>query len=865
MTRKHFYIAVLIVLLALLNGAVAQDQGGEQKKDQAQSAPAEPQDGINSDGYNIHQAVEFGGRIFSGHGSPETYNTFVNLHSGARLLEQSLEMRSLPGATGQLFDHLSMSTFGFGGDPNDVARVRIGKRKYYDFSGMFRRDKNYWDYNLFANPYNPPVPAGTTTFPLNPFLNQSAHAFDLVRRMTDLGLTVAPASIVSVRLGYNHNIMEGTSYTTMHEGGDVMLLQPWKMRTNDFRFGVDFKAIPRTRISFDQIFNWYRQDTDAVNMASPMGDFVTYWQGTGASNLTPVNPGVVWFYPSAPCANPVADNSVTPMLLTPTCSAAYISYSRTMPLRGRFPTSVVTLKSNYFSFMDLSFRGGYSDGEQNVANYSESWAGALTRTREQSSSFSGPMHNRRVSGFADAGATIYLPHDFRITDSFYWNNYRSTGAWNSDETVTFSTRMDIPAKLYSPATCPAAGGAGCPQHNTSSPADLATLLYTTFHKFDTKMNLIELEFGLTKKAGFRAGYRWRKRSWVQSDRETGTEIYYPNVAARGDCAVGSGFVPDPVTGICTVALDTNPTGELEVMPSVTDNAFVGGIWVRPVNPLLLEFDTEVSHGNQVYTRLSPRNSQEFRFRANYKPQRWFSFGAVADLNKISNDWVIQGDPTFGVAPSPDYDEHNRTIGFNFSVFPKEWFSLDMGYNYSDFSAHANTCYLYSVTPSAAPTPTATPAGVGTTTPNACAPWDSEPGVIIANEWVDDGFYTNHTHTGFFNLVLKPVKRVTTTFGYTVTSNAASSTGTTGLIPVYGPYSPSTAMQTTYGLNPYAPVGAIGANYHLPSILLAVDVTKRWMFKAGWNYYDYNEKFPAGYTAPRDFSANVTTLSLRYSF
>ena len=56
---------------------------------------------------------------------------------------------------GLLFDDLNFSNFGYGGDPNDVTRLRIGKNKWYDFRLLFRRDKNFWDYNLLANPLNP--------------------------------------------------------------------------------------------------------------------------------------------------------------------------------------------------------------------------------------------------------------------------------------------------------------------------------------------------------------------------------------------------------------------------------------------------------------------------------------------------------------------------------------------------------------------------------------------------------------------------------------------------------------------------------------------------------------------------------------
>ena len=81
-----------------------------------------------------------------------------------RLFDYTLDMRSL-NHQGLLFDTLSFSNFGYGGDPNDVSRLHIDKNKWYDFHLLFRRDKNFWDYNLWANPLNPaaPNPVGSQT------------------------------------------------------------------------------------------------------------------------------------------------------------------------------------------------------------------------------------------------------------------------------------------------------------------------------------------------------------------------------------------------------------------------------------------------------------------------------------------------------------------------------------------------------------------------------------------------------------------------------------------------------------------------------------------------------------------------------
>ncbi len=74
---------------------------------------------------------------------------------------------------GFLFDDLSSSSFGYGGDPNNVSRLNMSKGKWYDFSGIFRRDQNYWDYDLLANPLNP-----TSSNPDVP-INNSPHLLNL--------------------------------------------------------------------------------------------------------------------------------------------------------------------------------------------------------------------------------------------------------------------------------------------------------------------------------------------------------------------------------------------------------------------------------------------------------------------------------------------------------------------------------------------------------------------------------------------------------------------------------------------------------------------------------------------------------------
>src|SRR5689334_4953029 len=68
--------------------------------------------------YEVRQTFEFGGRLADWTGSRSMWSSYVNVDSGPRLLEQTLDMHS-PDHTGFLFDDLTLGNFGYGGDPNN--------------------------------------------------------------------------------------------------------------------------------------------------------------------------------------------------------------------------------------------------------------------------------------------------------------------------------------------------------------------------------------------------------------------------------------------------------------------------------------------------------------------------------------------------------------------------------------------------------------------------------------------------------------------------------------------------------------------------------------------------------------------------
>ena len=103
-------------------------------------------------GYTTHQTVDIGGHIANITGSMAMYDTLVNMQSGPRVLGETFDMHALPGKKNTLVDSLRAIGSGFGGDPNNFAKLDFSKGKVYEFSGIFRRDRQYFDYDLLGNP-----------------------------------------------------------------------------------------------------------------------------------------------------------------------------------------------------------------------------------------------------------------------------------------------------------------------------------------------------------------------------------------------------------------------------------------------------------------------------------------------------------------------------------------------------------------------------------------------------------------------------------------------------------------------------------------------------------------------------------------
>ena len=174
---------------------------------------------VVQNGFVVHNTVDLGGHLANISGSGDMYDTLVNIHCGPRVLGQTFTMHAVQGTKHTLLDDLTAFSSGFGGDPNNFAKMDISKGKLYEFSGMFRRDRQYFDYDLLGSvnlptmsvPYG--LAAGVATGGSLAWTQptDSPVMFNTVRRMTDTNLTILPLSKVTFRVGYSQNIFQGPS------------------------------------------------------------------------------------------------------------------------------------------------------------------------------------------------------------------------------------------------------------------------------------------------------------------------------------------------------------------------------------------------------------------------------------------------------------------------------------------------------------------------------------------------------------------------------------------------------------------------------------------------------------------------------
>ena len=729
-------------------------------------------------GYETHFAFEFGGRSVAETGNRDVYSTFVNLQSGVRLMDNSLDMHSV-GHNGFLFDDFSESAFGLGGDPNEVVRLRMSKHKWYNFSGSWRRDLNFFDYNLLGNPLNP-----INNNPSVP-IKVSTDLLDLSRKMMDLNLTLRPESSLQFQVGYSRYDNGGYSTTTVHEGTEALLAQPWQDKSDAYRFGVAWRPAERTRVSFDEFYTRNKSETGDVLNSFPYS----------LSNGTGVNLGVS-FGNASPCATPFLPSG----FVTPSCNL-YTGYSDYAPYYTDIPTEQLGFETNYFRRLHINGRASYTGAKTHLPQSDETFNGLTSRGPYVQDVTTGTALIKQITTSADGGLSYELTERASLDDQFRWYDYRIPGAASFVQSYLFAANALGNPNSFPSATCPPpyTSTTGCPSHTASSSADQTATSYSMFQGQNQKRNTIELHYQIAKNLTGYAGYRFERQDIAIDGDTASVASYFPTLPNRGGCT------EKPVNGVCQLASSSVSTAGVQI----NSHTGLAGLAAQPIKGLRLNADAEITYADNVFDNIMARHQQAYRGKALYSPKDWLHLNASANIREMRD-----------LAAGLGNLEHNRSFSFG-AVFPftTKW-GLDFSYTYNNFLSNLNICFSETPTPAYASTTPFCPAGYLTAL----------------------SYYRDVDHFGSGNVVFKPIARATISAGYTITSTQGS----------------------TLLLNPLAPLGPVAVNYHLPTASVAFNLAKHVTFKGGWNLFDYIEKSAPGPLAPRNFEANLLSISLRYT-
>jgi hypothetical protein len=814
-------------------------------------------------GYVLHQSVDLGGRIANPTGSGAMYDTLVNLQSGPRVQNESFELRALPGQKNTLVDSISAFGSGFGGDPNNFARMNASKGKIYDFTGLFRRDRQYFDYDLLGNPNIPSgqsIPIGPTAAPTGkyawPQVNQSPFLFNTVRRMTDTSLTILPLSKVTYRFAYSQNIFQGPSLTPsgyqIASSYDVLLQEYQRNSTDDFTGGIDWKPVQGTKLTFEEQVDHYKADSyftidpSYFSVQEPDGTKVALL--ANYDSLTP--------YASSACnansigTTPVLSGPQTPgglPVINPAC-AVISSYLRTQPTRILYPTEIFRLQSS--SIKNISMNGDlrYTNANMNLPNYYDSFQGLSKTTR--SMTYVGNANAKREVLAADYGVVWQAMKTFSLEDQISFSNVHQPG----NSSITSGTTLATPAT------------AG------NETINYAGALTTTNIATGTSSFEGSAPVGTSQPAYF--GQRFLTNdltgTWDANSRITFSLTYRYQAHIIAENLYSAGPPLDPGGNPGDVPLPVNATTDGTV--KINENGGILNAALRPTANWNINGSVEILYNDNAFTPMTPRQTKQYRVHTMYRPKSWATIsGAFNDVehhNNTNNDQAAVAAVDVAYAGPLDHVDYSRVVGLGAQLFPNDHYGIDFNYAYSDVYMADNICYLGGAATglAAASTPS------GTTCPATAAGrsgYDFGPAL---------DFMHAPTQSGSVAFTLSPVKTVKSNIGYNINSVNGS----------------------RFYNDPRDVAGSLVSTYQSPFVNFAWTSRPGLIWKAEYNFYGYGEGgpsgaqlcatanptpsapvtpvacsslpyqtgmniSPAGETAPRNFHANNVTLGVHYEF
>jgi hypothetical protein len=325
--------------------------------------PAPPETGRLWGDYSVTSSFEVGYRFVDTDGSRLRYLSDVNVRDGLRLLDYSLDARSISGQ-GLLFDFLRADVQNAGGDQSQYFSVRADKTRAYRFDGTVRRFNYFRSLATFAN-------------------NQ--HNYDLRQQVSDFNLKLFPQRPVRINLAYGRSIAKGPFVSTYNYERDEFPVQGrTRWEANDYRLGLDV-TYRGWDFFAEQMHRHFRNDTEFFQTAA-------------------LNPG-----------NNPTNNSVLTF------------FDRDAPARARAFVTRGSLRGNITPRLHLVLRGLHNSERLNLTGLDQTAGTDFSNRKILARTIVDRARVKRPSSTADAVLTYDLAERVAISNTFRYTSYRILG------------------------------------------------------------------------------------------------------------------------------------------------------------------------------------------------------------------------------------------------------------------------------------------------------------------------------------------------------------------------------------------------------------------------------------------------------
>lgn len=806
---------------------------------------------VAPNGYTLHGSMNLGGQMTNLTGSGAMYDTMVNMQSGPRVLGSSFHLQALPTTKHTLVDSLTAYSTGWGGNPDNLATMDFYKGNIYQFSGRFRRHREYFDYNLLGNPNIPSgqsIPIGPSNAPTGslawPQVKQSPFLYNTVRRMTDTSLTIFPLAKVAYHFAYSQNVSQGPSLSPGAPIGgssgkySALLQQYQRNSTDDFVGGIDWKPLLKTTLTFEEEIDHYKegtyftlapgsflaQEADGTPVSLGNWDSVTPY-GIGACNT-----GSMGSAYTNSTTYTILSPAQTPgglPIINPACSVV-TKYLRSQPTRIAYPTEMFRFQSSSIRNVAMNGDVRYTNANMNLPNYYENFQGLNGTVRF--ATFTGNASAKREVLAVDYGINWNATKTISVADQVVFSNVQQPGTANISAGITGNTPTNPNETInYSGPLLP-----GTNLSVEGSPN--GTPLPDFFGQKFLTNNLMATWDGWSR-ATFSLTYRYQ------------THTIAEGIPHSAPLAPGA---------------DTNGT------VTIHENGGIFNVALRPTAHWDVNGSVALLFADNAFTPLTPRQTQRYRVHTIYRPKAWATVSAAYNDVERHNNTNNTGKAS--AAGSLDHVDHSRVASVGAVMSPNAHYGFDFNYSYGDVYTSTNICYDAAASP--------TLPGAATPSGTAC-PGAAVRGTTYYEFGPVKDFMDAPTQYGSVALHLSPTDRIHSSIGYIVSS-----------------VSGSRFFNDARDVN-----GSLVSTYQSPYANLAWTIHKAWIVRAEYNFYGYGEGgrsgaalcstsnptlstpatvvpcnsptlaglqtgltiSPAGETSPRNFHANNVTLGMHYEF